>query len=233
MHEDEAARRVDRALLSRLDHAIRQCAAYELSLMQLERRLDSVDVAQWQRLQRQSTVSVCAYAQLCCILAYYGVDYAENVATLLQPYHVYAGQPRIYQDTYGADAIDLLRRLPGCLCLVYRKHRDPDLLGVLLELRLEIPTAYEAYLDALAGLWDEDRRPLLLAAHSAKSRTQILADVLADICRTINSDEIWQAYLQNLDQAAADPFAAVAATARRIRKILKKLRSSKPTDLSR
>ncbi len=208
----ETVTRSDKALLSRLRNAITQCVAYNLTLPQLERRLAGIEVAHWRRLQAQMEPMTRMHAELSCILAYFGVDVANNVAFLLQPYRHYSTTP----ETYGA----LLERSVGYLSLVYRKRRDADLLTALLEMRLTTTPAFEAYMDVLAALWDEDPYALLRGSAASRVRIENMATVLAHVGQTINSAMVWQAYYRVLTQALRSAETPVRTTARKVKRFL-------------
>jgi hypothetical protein len=194
---------------------MKQGVEFAISLEQFELRLSGIETVSWQRLQAQVPQTTRAYADLCCVLAYLGVDYCDNVARLQRPIcregagdhtGVSMAEPACYS----------LADLPGYLSLLFRKRHDATLLNSILSMDVCEPAVFAAYTDTVAYLWDEDAPALLACAAGCPAKTAALASMLREVCRLLGTEEIGRLYLDRLRRAHDESDAQTSIAAREL-----------------
>ncbi len=189
-------------LKHRLRGALHQFSRRRINRQQFDAALCDVDIAIWQQLQASTPQDTPAYADLCCLLAYCGIDYMENLCRLLESFRLVRWEPERYlwfffEKLHSVD----LKYLPGHLLLLYRKYRDPGLLDTLLDLDFEEGEAREAYLGIVAALWDECPNALLLSASQSLPRLCNILYALVRVATTVPDPEVWRIYYRTLQRA--------------------------------
>ncbi len=169
--------RSDQRVRAALRQAVARLEQGESNPKQFERRLPRSNVPTWQRLQKQTPGSRSGSADLAFILAYYGVDYHQNLRRLLLPYHRWRrtlARPSASASTHDEAVVE---SLPSDLEILYRKHRDPESLGLLLDMQSDGAVA-EEQVGALQELWQGHAVTMLRAAAGSPVRLGNLADML-------------------------------------------------------
>jgi hypothetical protein len=212
-----------RELQGRLRHALQRAVNPKIRWREFELSLLDVDLGVWQHLQEVTAPDTLAYTDLCCLLAYYGIDYIDNLYRLFQSFRLVSWQPERYPwlflpKLYSVD----LKYLPGYLALLYRKHRDPGLLGTLLELSPEEEEAREAQLGSIAALWDRFPASLLFAASSSPQQFHNLVAAMVYVATTVAEMPVWQSYYATLQRTVYLREWRVTQTARRLMAVLKR-----------
>lgn len=165
----------DRAALSHLRSAVDGLEHGTRAEAEFQRLAPSSNIRTWQRLQHQVHYPRDGFLDLAFALAYYHVDYHQNLQRLLLPVREQQGGRR-------ANA-SFLETLPEVLVILHERHHDVETLGALLDPRFH--SLYKSYrgdpdpqCEALNNLWDTDPVPLLLAASGSRQRTRTLADAV-------------------------------------------------------
>jgi hypothetical protein len=144
----------DRAALASLRRAVADVESWEAptakDLARFEQLAPRSRVPTWRRLQRRLPSSRPGSADLAFVLAYYGIDYQQNLQRLLLPYR------RWRKGSSSEREQNMLEALPTDLLILYLKHHDVRSLGALLDLQLDGAPA-EVHSSVLAALWDPVR----------------------------------------------------------------------------
>jgi hypothetical protein len=178
--QDQAARAALRRAVTLLEND-------QISREQFEELVPRADIPRWQRLQRQIPVPRPGSADLAFVLAYYGVEYAQNLDRLQQPYRRWRRLCTRLRCRVSAHDQGVIETLPGDLEILYGKHRDAVSLGALLDLQLDLASteagtdgsAAGAQMAALHRVWINHAPAMLWAASAAPGRLQNLAWSLA------------------------------------------------------
>jgi hypothetical protein len=211
-------------LEARLRSAFQQFSLRQIAHREFECLLADVDIAVWQHLQATVRPHTLAYADLCCLLAYYGIDYLENLCRLFQSFRLVLWEPERYlwlyaEKTQCAD----LGYLPEHLLLLYTKYHDPGLLGILLELHLQDGEDKERYLDMIAVLWDENPAAILYSTSQDQQRLCNVLCALTRVALTLNDPEVWKTYYRTLQRAVHLREWSVMRVALRMMTVLKRV----------
>jgi len=159
---------------------------------------------------------------LCCILAWYDVDFQANVDRLLVPYKIYSQNTKKYGALYNtSDHKADLRFLPYYLVFLYHKKHSMFLLNKLLSLNMKIGVMGEAYDNAVGKLWNEDSSSILRAiAHSSRNRNNV-AESLNFCAEEAQTSKALKHYLTQLDQASHSQDNDIAQSAKKLKHLIK------------
>jgi hypothetical protein len=165
----------DRAALSHLRSAVDGLEHGTRAEAEFQRLAPPGNIRTWQRLQRQVHYPKAGSLDLAFALAYYHVDYHQNLQRLLLP----AREPRGSRRANPAS----LEILPLDLTILQARHHDVETLNALLDPRLH--SFYQSYrgdpdpqCEALNNLWSSDPVPLLRAASGSRQRLRTLAEAV-------------------------------------------------------
>jgi hypothetical protein len=167
----------DRAALATLRRSVDQREGGKISASQFERLAPRSKIPTWQRLQQQIPSPRSGSADLAFVLAYYGVDYPQNLRRLLLSYRrLNRANAHSSERTLAHDEA-VVENLPADLSLLYRKHLDARSLGALLDMRLDGASS-EEQMGALQELWPGHAVEMLRVADGSPARLGNLAEML-------------------------------------------------------
>jgi hypothetical protein len=159
---DQAARVALRRAVARLEQG-------SISRQQFERLVPPRNVPAWQRLQRRIHYPQTGALDLAFVLAYYGVDYRQNLQRLMLPASRIGSSQEGKSETAAEHGFNARDTLPDDLMILYRKHHDTASLGALLDLRLDGASA-ESQEAVIYQLWQRQPATLLRIAAGSKTR---------------------------------------------------------------
>jgi hypothetical protein len=169
----------DRAALASLRQAVAGLENGVIGPRQFERQAPRSNIPTWQRLQRRIPSTQSGSADLALALAYYGVEYRQNLGRLLAPYRRWTQTHQKQQGPISRHDASVVQSLPTDLGILYRKHRDAQSLGLLLDLRLDADEQAEGQRqEVLRHLWPENEVAILRAASGSRERLQSVAEML-------------------------------------------------------
>jgi hypothetical protein len=148
----------DQAVRTRLRRAVDGLEKVAISRQQFERLAPRSKVPTWQRLQRRLHYPRLGALDLAFVLAYYWVDYRQNLQRLLLP-----------DRRWVRGKAAMPESLTGDLVILHRKHHDDASLGALLDVRLDGGPG-EEHEYALYQLWKRKPATLLRLAAGSKRR---------------------------------------------------------------
>jgi hypothetical protein len=165
----------DQTALSRLRSAVDALEHGSQGAAAFRRLAPPTQIATWKRLQRQVRYPRAGSLDLAFALAYYQVEFRQNVQRLLIP---------VWMKERGRPVKpSSLTNLPGDLELLYAQRPDPLILRILLDPRLQsICDAGGSDpgpdIEALNNLWSADPVALLRAASGSPLRIKTLAKAI-------------------------------------------------------
>lgn len=193
------------------------------SPLPMKRRLSIEEQESWQRLQEVLPGESIGYADITCLLAYFGIDAIRNIRRLMRSYTLpcRAGSAPL------ADGCPELERgdgsyVPGHLARIYDRWGDSFVLEWLLGVNLPGRAARAERQQALICLWDDHRDELLRTAAISAAHQARLADALLTTCRMLDEPLVWRAYARHLRQALYSRDRAVRGSALRLLAHLRK-----------
>jgi hypothetical protein len=156
----------DRAAQGALRRAVSQRENEAISRRQFERLAPRRNIPTWQRLQRRIRYPQRGALDLAFVLAYYGVDYRQNLQQLMRPARLWL-----------KDKAPMPEYLAQDLAILHEKHRDTASLAALLDLVLDGHPGEEQ--EAIVyDLWQREARTMLRLAAGSKTRLRTLEDMV-------------------------------------------------------
>lgn len=220
--------RPEDAALHRVREAVLHLDDKKSSFVHFERTLKPSEVTTWQRLLQRVPAYSENYAALSFALAYYGVDYDQNIRRLLRPYRMWQGDVKRWGKEYfdlqpresiiDRDSLVDLDFVWFSMNLLYLKHHDLKSLRTWLDVELDGHWA-EGCDESLGDLWKRHERDMLRAAAGSPDRLSHLAEALAFSYFPENTDAERIAYrsmIAELRHRTHDRQPQVALAARRL-----------------
>jgi hypothetical protein len=156
----------DRAAQVTLRRAVSQLEKGTISRGQFERLAPRRSVPTWQRLQRRLRYPQAGTLDLAFVLAYYGIDYRQNLRRLVLP-------AKLWQ----SGKAPMPEYLTDDLVILHEKHHDTASLAALLDLALDGGPA-EGQEAAIYAQWQRQPATLLRLAVGSETRLRNLADMV-------------------------------------------------------
>jgi hypothetical protein len=191
----------DRTAQATLRRAVAGLENESTSPRQFERLAPRRTVPLWQRLQRKVRYPRYGAMDLAFVLAYYGVDYRQNLQRLFLP-----------DQAWQRGRASMPEGLIGDLVILHDKHHDTASLGALLDLALDGGPA-EVQEATIYGIWQQEPAMLLRVAAGSKARLGAL-----DVMVQMEGDDlkVRRQLFAELRRFSRHPDRRVAGAARRL-----------------
>lgn len=209
----------DRADLAALRDAVTGLENGIIGPRQFERQVPKSHIQTWLRLQRRIPSTASGSANLALVLAYYGVDYDQNLRRLLDSYWRWMQHPRGRSSRTAQHDAVVVANLPADLGILHDKRHDLASLRALLDMDSGTRTGSTAEQmagqasEVVARLWQQDDESVLRAAFGSQTR---LWNVEQTLDWSFASKTGAQAACRELQRLSRRPDRRVSGAARQI-----------------